>query len=186
MTTLSPHPHRLPATDAVTEDRWTTPVWLGTVHPAVDHDLLHSQMIKPPTDRRALDPGDVLDTDKALTVLTALAQTIRPGAATTAVRLGVEIWAPGHRVPLAYGHGDWTAWCYLATAGDAPHESSAALCLHDPRAGCDSATVPGLPWGRALTLRAQTGLTVVAPGWLAHSVLPVAEGHTVVVLTART
>ncbi|MFD7555814.1 hypothetical protein ACFV9E_14925 [Streptomyces sp. NPDC059835] len=99
------------------------------------------------------------------------------------MRLDAEIWAAGHRTPLAFGHAEWTAWCYLATTGDAPHERSGALCLHDPRAGCDSATVPGLPWGRALTLRAQAGLTVIAPGWLAHSVLPVIAGAAV--LTAR-
>ncbi|KOU43255.1 hypothetical protein, partial [Streptomyces sp. WM6378] len=84
-----------------------------------------------------------------------------------------------------YGHAAWTAWCYLATSGESPHERSGALCLHDPRAGCDSATVPGLPWGRALTLQPQAGLAVIAPGWLAHSVLPVTAGHTAAVLTAR-
>ncbi|GAA3086112.1 hypothetical protein GCM10020000_85870 [Streptomyces olivoverticillatus] len=45
--------------------------------------------------------------------------------------------------------------------------------------------MPGLPWGRALTLHAQAGLAVLVPGWLAHSVLPVTAGHTVAVLTAR-
>ncbi|MFJ4623680.1 hypothetical protein [Streptomyces sp. NPDC088812] len=99
--------------------------------------------------------------------------------------MSVQIWGAGHRTPLAYGHGAWTAWCYLAADGRSPHERSGALCLHDPRAGCDAASVPGLPWGRAVTLTAQPGLTVLAPGWLAHSVLPVSPGHTLAVLTAQ-
>ncbi|KOU43524.1 hypothetical protein, partial [Streptomyces sp. WM6378] len=45
------------------EDRWTTPVWLGTLHPAADHDLLRTQMRQTPHGRREIDPAEVLDTD---------------------------------------------------------------------------------------------------------------------------
>lgn len=170
----------------VIEDRWATPVWLGTIQPAIDHELLRTQMHRTTHGHRYVDAGDILDTGQARAVLSTLARTIHPEAAAPApVRLSVQIWAAGYRVPLAYGHGPWTAWCCLTAVGNASQERSAALCLHDPRAGCDTATVPGLPWGRALTVQARPGLAVLAPGWLAHSVLPVTPGHTVAVLTAQ-
>ncbi|MEU5108453.1 hypothetical protein AB0H07_40395 [Streptomyces sp. NPDC021354] len=183
MTTLEAPP--APAV-GVMEDRWATTVWLGTIQPAVDHELLRTQMRRTTHGRRQVDAGDILDAAQACVVLSTLAQTIQLEAAEPApVRLSVQIWAAGYRVPLAYGHGPWSAWCCLATVGDALQERSGALCLHDPRAGCDAAAVPGLPWGRALAVQAQPGLAVLAPGWLARSVLPVTPGHTVAVLTAE-
>ncbi|MFK0154281.1 hypothetical protein ACIQVK_19675 [Streptomyces sp. NPDC090493] len=41
------------------------------------------------------------------------------------------------------------------------------------------------PWTALVWLGTiQPGLTVLAPGWLAHSVLPVSPGHSLAVLTA--
>ncbi|WP_328690047.1 2OG-Fe(II) oxygenase family protein [Streptomyces phaeochromogenes] len=182
MTTLSALP--VPAGQAILDDLWTTPVWLGTIQPVIDHDLLRAQMLRTTHGARDIDPGDLLDVGQARAVFGTLAQTaLQVGA--DEVRLSAQIWGADHRVPLAYGHAAWTAWCYLAVDGHAPHDRSGAVCLHDPRAGCDAASVPGLPWGRAITLKAQVGLTVLAPGWLAHSVLPVSPGHALAVLTAQ-
>ncbi|MEU8951746.1 hypothetical protein [Streptomyces sp. NPDC048489] len=174
----------LPAGQSVVEDLWTAPVWIGTIQPVLDHDLLRAQMLRTGHGARDIDPGDLLDVGQARAAFGTLAQTaLRAGA--DEVRLSVQIWGADHWVPLAYGHAAWTAWCYLAADGLPPHDRSGAVCLHDPRAGCDAASVPGLPWGRALTLKAQAGVTVLAPGWLAHSVLPVSPGHTLAVLTAQ-
>lgn len=182
MTTLSALP--VPAGQATLDDLWTTPVWLGTTQPVLDHDLLRAQMLRTTHGAREIDPGDILDVGQARAVFGTLAQTALQ-VGSDEVRLSAQIWGADHRVPLAYGHTAWTAWCYLAVDGHAPHDRSGAVCLHDPRAGCDAASVPGLPWGRAITLKAQAGLTVLAPGWLAHSVLPVSPGHTLAVLTAQ-
>ncbi|WP_405814711.1 2OG-Fe(II) oxygenase family protein [Streptomyces sp. NBC_01390] len=183
MTTLSAPP--VPGGQTTLEDLWTTPVWLGTTQPGVDHDLLRAQMLRTTHGARDIDPGDILDVGQARAAFGTLARTALQ-VGTDEVQLSVQIWGADHRVPLAYGHAAWTAWCYLAVDGHAPHDRSGAVCLHDPRAGCDAANVPGLPWGRAITLKAQAGLTVLAPGWLAHSVLPVSAGHTLAVLMAHT
>jgi hypothetical protein len=166
------------------EDHWATPVWLGTVHPVIDSTRLSREMARRTHSCRIIEPGSILDTDQTAAFFTTLAQTIRP-TDPGSLALSVEIWAPGHRVPLAHSPTPWTAWCYLAAEGQDATGRSGALSLHDPRAGCDAATVPGLPWGRALTLQARPGITALAPGWLAASVLPVAPGHTLAVLTAR-
>jgi len=182
MTILSALP--VPAGQATREDLWTTPVWLGTIQPVLDHDLLRTQIRRTDHGARDIDPGDLLDVGQARAAFGTLAQSALQAGADE-VRLSAQIWGADHRVPLAYGHAAWTAWCYLAVDGWPPHDRSGALCLHDPRAGCDAASVPGLPWGRAVTLKAQVGLTVLAPGWLAHSVLPVSAGHTLAVLMAQ-
>ncbi|MET7487669.1 hypothetical protein [Streptomyces sp. NPDC005538] len=179
------HTLPVPADPAAVDDLWSTPVWLGTIQPVLDHDLMHAQMHRTSHGARDIDPQGLLDVAQARSVFTALAQTALPHEAVGEVRVSVQIWGAGHRIPLAYGYAAWTAWCYLAIDGQPSHDRSGALCLHDPRAGCDAASVPGLPWGRAVTLRAQAGLAVLAPGWLAHSVLPVSPSHTVAVLTAQ-
>ncbi|KOG63996.1 hypothetical protein ADK76_10835 [Streptomyces griseoflavus] len=165
---------------------WATPVWLGTLQPAADTALLRHHMHRSRHGSHHLDADLILDTEHATATLRALAALLDPSHGTAAVHLEAHIWAAGHRIPLAYGSGPWTAWCYLAIEGSTTDHGSGALCLHDPRAGCDAATVPGLPWGRPLTVRAAPGLTVVAPGWLASSVLPVSPGHALAVLTAHT
>ncbi|MFI6277885.1 hypothetical protein [Streptomyces sp. NPDC050988] len=183
MTTV--HATPVPAQQAAAVDVWSTSVWLGTIRPVLDHDLLRAQMHLTGQVAREIAPQSLLDVAQARSVFTTLAQTVLPHDVGSEVRVAVQIWGAGHRIPLAYGHGAWTAWCYLAVDGQPPHDRSGALCLHDPRAGCDAASVPGLPWGRAVTLKAQAGLTALAPGWLAHSVLPVSPCHTLAVLTAQ-
>ncbi|MFI0813824.1 hypothetical protein [Streptomyces echinatus] len=179
------HALPVPAEQAASGELWSTPVWLGTIQPVLDHDLLRAQRHRTSHGARDIDPQDLLDVAQARSVFTTLAQSALPHEAVGEVRVAVQIWGAGHRIPLAYGHASWTAWCYLAVGGQAAYDRSGALCLHDPRAGCDAASVPGLPWGRAVTLKAQAGLTALAPGWLAHSVLPVSAGHTLAVLTAH-
>ncbi|MEV8038636.1 hypothetical protein [Streptomyces sp. NPDC086182] len=182
MTTMTALP--IPARQVTVEDLWTTSVWIGTIQPVLDHDLLCAQMSRTTHGARDIDPEDLFDVGRARSAFGSLAQTVLQVGADE-IRLSAQIWAADHRVPLAYGHSVWTAWCYLAVDGHTPHDRSGAVCLHDPRAGCDAASVPGLPWGRALTLTPQAGLTVLAPGWLAHSVLPVSAGHTLAILMAQ-
>ncbi|KOT64393.1 hypothetical protein ADK43_06130 [Streptomyces rimosus subsp. rimosus] len=172
------------AEPATVQHHWSTPVWLGTLQPALDAAVLRHYLHSHQHGSRPLDAATVVDTGRATTALCALAKTLALPWQTAAVRLEIHLWGAGHRIPLAYGGGPWMAWCYLAVHGDPADSDSGALCLHDPRSGCDAATAPGLPWGRPLTVRAAPGLTVVAPGWLATSVLPVCPGHTLAVLTA--
>ncbi|MGW9211034.1 hypothetical protein ACWGR4_29125 [Embleya sp. NPDC055664] len=98
----------------------------------------------------------------------------------------MELWGPDHRVTLSYGTGPWRAWCHLADLGPPPHPDSGAITLHDPRAGCDTTSLPGLPWGRPLTLHAAPGHALIAPGWVGASVLPVDRAHHLAVLTVET
>ncbi|WP_327357789.1 hypothetical protein [Streptomyces sp. NBC_01304] len=167
------------------EKAWPTRLWLGTISPDLDEQLLGRELrTSAASGCRDLEAETVLDSAQASAVFDGLALQIHTGPRGT-VRLRVQVWSAGHRIPLTYGNAAWSAWCYLAVEGPGGDSRSGAICLHDPRAGCDLATVPGLPWGRALTLQAEPGLAVIAPGWLASSVLPVSTGHAVAVLLAH-
>lgn len=50
---------------------------------------------------------------------------------------------------------------------DANSEASGAMILHDPRAGAANVALPGLPWGRPITMPTVPGTLVLVPGWLA-------------------
>ncbi|MFE6273949.1 hypothetical protein ACFVQ9_34750 [Streptomyces goshikiensis] len=95
-----------------------------------------------------------------------------------------EDWKGGYHAGLRHGTG---AWCALLVLGARTQDAgtlSGAVILHDPRAGAANVGLPGLPWGRPLTLTTCPGLLAVFPGWLGWQVAPVRADDERTVLTA--
>ncbi len=119
--------------------------------------------------------------------LSALADEVAAEARITVEFSHVD-WEPKHVELIAADRADYVGWCFTRRAAGTTDESyadSGAVLLYDPRAGSSAVSVPGLPWGRALTIRPRVGLSVIAPGWLSASVLPVADNDVIGVTTAR-
>ena len=106
-----------------------------------------------------------------------------PRSAIDNVQLTVEIWERGHQVPMAASPSDFVGWCFLH-ATSPKHKDSGAVAVSDPRAGSAMTAMPGLPWGRQLTITAAQGILAVVPGWLTLSVRPLEEGQRVIVVVA--
>jgi hypothetical protein len=126
-----------------------------------------------------IDTAAVLDNEagfeaelrKALDELAAYA--IPSGDADVEPGIWTEIWRPDHAVTIATSPATWTGWCFLAAEGQPANPDSGAVIVHDPRAGSATVSLPGLPWGRPLTVRPVPGTLAIVPGWLTWSVLPV-------------
>jgi hypothetical protein len=176
------------AADAgVVQTLWATPIWLDDDFAVPVHDTAVARLLTDPQPATAVSAKTILANSR----LTAeqFRHAVRDAAGqpcgTVTVDLGVHVWSAGFCVGLAVGEADWHGWCTLATTMSQQRGgTSGALTFHDPRAGCASVTVPGLPWGRPLTVKATPGLAVVHPGWLGYSVLPVDPGLRIVMLTA--
>ncbi|MFE4263502.1 hypothetical protein [Streptomyces sp. NPDC056883] len=97
-----------------------------------------------------------------------------------------EQWNGGYHAGLRHGTGAWCALLVLDARTDAPGTLSGAVILHDPRAGSANVGLPGLPWGRPVTLTTRPGLLAVVPGWLGWQVAPVLAEDERTVLTADT
>ncbi|KOT64388.1 MULTISPECIES: hypothetical protein [Streptomyces] len=97
-----------------------------------------------------------------------------------------EAWPGGYHAVWRHGTGAWCALLVLDSEGNASRPVSGAIVLHDPRAGAANVSLPGLPWGRPLTLASRPGLLVVAPGWLGWQIAPVRTGEHRTVWTADT
>ncbi|KOG63992.1 hypothetical protein ADK76_10790 [Streptomyces griseoflavus] len=95
-----------------------------------------------------------------------------------------EHWPGGYHAAWRHGTGTWCALLVLDATGADTDDRSGAIVLHDPRAGAGNVGLPGLPWGRPLTLPSQAGLLVVMPGWLGWQVAPVRSGEHRTVMTA--
>lgn len=65
---------------------------------------------------------------------------------------------------------------------DAQRSQSGAIVVHDPRAGCAQAMVPGMPFGRPLTVQMERGRVLAFPSWMRWSALPVDEGDEIEML----
>ncbi|MEU5108444.1 hypothetical protein AB0H07_40350 [Streptomyces sp. NPDC021354] len=97
-----------------------------------------------------------------------------------------EHWPEGFHAGLRHGTGAWCALLVLHARTAGEDSLSGAVILHDPRAGAANVGLPGLPWGRPLTLSTLPGLLVVIPGWLAWQVAPVRTEEDCTVLAADT
>lgn len=166
---------------------WATRLWIGKLEVMIKDDspaLLENSgvLITAHAPERILaDSWQVLsDVYDVLAAMLTDGDSLVSGL--TEVDLCVETWAPGYAVGLAYGRGAWNAWCFLDSTEDVRGPESGGLSLHDPRAGCASVTVPGLPWGRPMKIAPKPGLAVLHPGWLGYSILPVRAGHRLAVL----
>ncbi|MFJ4623636.1 hypothetical protein [Streptomyces sp. NPDC088812] len=100
----------------------------------------------------------------------------------------IETWDEGFHAALRHGTGEWFALVVLGARvrERSGSEASGALVLHDPRAGAANVALPGLPWGRPITVPTITGTLVLVPGWLAWQIAPVHADEQRTVLTANT
>jgi hypothetical protein len=168
---------------------WTTSLLIANLDP---HEILDRPAIPNGREQREVLPGDDVR-DAVLAEVFAAAATRFTGVHLSAstVRVTVEIWRNAYEVPVATPSTEWAGWYYL-TANPAPekpdatglHPDSGAVTFHDPRGGAALVTMPGLPWGRDLTVRARPGNLVIAPGWLTYSVIPLAPGQVVIAALA--
>lgn len=166
---------------------WATRLWVGKLgamikdgFPALLEDSGALMTAHAPESVLADSRQVLCDVRDVLAAL--LADSGSPVSGLTEVDLRVETWTPGYAVGLAYGTGAWNAWCFLDSTEEVRDPESGGLSLHDPRAGCASVTVPGLPWGRPMKIAPKPGLAVIHPGWLGYSILPVRAGHRLAVL----
>jgi len=95
-----------------------------------------------------------------------------------------EKWDGGFHAALRHGTGEWFALVVLDALVDDASEASGAVILHDPRAGAANVALPGLPWGRPITVPTVPGMLVLVPGWLAWQIAPVHVGEHRTVLAA--
>ncbi|MEU5193607.1 hypothetical protein AB0G86_06020 [Streptomyces scabiei] len=95
-----------------------------------------------------------------------------------------EKWDGGFHAALRHGTGAWFALVVLDARASDASEASGAVILHDPRAGAANVALPGLPWGRPITVPNVPGTLVLVPGWLAWQIAPVHPGEHRTVLTA--
>ncbi|WP_261566943.1 hypothetical protein [Frankia gtarii] len=161
---------------------WPTRIWVGQYTPALRQGHPWRSAPCPAGTVRLCAPAQFLADPEVC--VAQLGQLVRQtaGVAEITVTARVEQWGEGYEVPHGYSPADWQLWCYLDGTGE---DDSAALALHDPRAGAASTlTLPGLPWGRPLIVAARPGMLVVHPGWVSYAVHPVGVGHQPLVLTA--
>jgi hypothetical protein len=95
-----------------------------------------------------------------------------------------EKWDGGFHAALRHGTGTWSALVVLDALAHDRADASGALILHDPRAGAANVGLPGLPWGRPVTVPTVPGTLVLVPGWLAWQIAPVHPDEHRTVLTA--
>ncbi|WP_327357780.1 hypothetical protein [Streptomyces sp. NBC_01304] len=95
----------------------------------------------------------------------------------------IERWEGGFHAGLRHGSGTWCTLLVLESHPEGASHHSGAVIVHDPRSGAANVGLPGLPWGRPLTLPTRVGLLAVLPGWLAWQVAPVrADEHRTVLI----
>lgn len=95
-----------------------------------------------------------------------------------------EKWDGGFHAALRHGTGAWCALVVLDALAHDTAEASGALILHDPRVGAANVGLPGLPWGRPVTVPTVPGTLVLVPGWLAWQIAPVHPDEQRTVLAA--
>lgn len=155
---------------------WPTLVWAGTAPGPlpVGPDGAHGT--------RDADLGCDVEREFARSIEQAAAALGADGELRWRHRL--EAWPPGHHVALRYGPGTIEALCIVASDGRAGQAASGQISLHDPRTGAGNVCVPGLPWGRPITMPADVGRMLIFPGWLAYSIAPLHGEHHMVVWSA--
>lgn len=131
---------------------------------------------------RDIDTGSDIELEFARRIEHAAAALGANGVLRWRHRL--EAWPPGYHVALRYGAGAVEALCVVASDGRAKQAASGQISLHDPRVGAGNVSVPGLPWGRSITMPADVGRAFIFPGWLACSVAPLHGEHHMVVWSA--
>ena len=166
--------------DATISKLWPTPLWIGRLEPTAETQ----QLAKLTT----AEPQDVTHLRTTLAIMAALEAAAScvsdsDGAPLTWVH-NVERWHPAHHVGYSYSPAAIRILAVLDSTPPQQHQQSGEIRLHDPRAGAANVALPGLPWGRPVTIQAITGEVIATPGWLPMSVAPVRTGHTVTVWTA--
>lgn len=159
---------------------WETPVWTGA--PAFEDQAALTDLTSADPEVRAQRVaafGEALTEVAQALVSAGAREPDSPWSART------ERWEAGYHCGLRYGQGTLQAIVVVSATGTARHPESGRISLHDPRAGAANVFLPGLPWGRHHHLEPKPGNVLICPSWVAWSVAPVQEGHTVEVCLFR-
>lgn len=159
---------------------WPTPFWFGHI---AAPDLADVAALTDPA--CAVDITSHRDDLKALQQLQEAAAAIAPGSLALTWKHILTVWTPGFHFGMGYSAAAIRAFVVVVSNAAAEHPESGTISLHDPRAGAANVALPGLPWGRAAKIPAVAGAAVAFPGWLACSVAPLRDLHTMTVWTAE-
>jgi len=86
--------------------------------------------------------------------------------------------AGAYHAPHCHPDSAWSGVYYVDAGTDNPDQPlSGVLEFLDPRAGVETVTAPGDPYGAPFRVRPHAGLVVIFPSWLYHWVHPY-TGHT--------
>jgi hypothetical protein len=101
----------------------------------------------------------------------------------------LEKWSPGFHVPIEQATPRIGEYQFFASLHRIPSHfdrqpQSGALVIHDPRAGCSNAFIPGQPFGRPWIQDFIPGEYVIFPAWLRFSILPLREAEFVHIIRA--
>ncbi|KWZ44175.1 hypothetical protein WS72_15810 [Burkholderia savannae] len=159
---------------------WPTYILSGTMPP----DALAAAQ------KRAADPAGILRLEDAIGPIVADAPQARALGDAELREPRIETWYAGHLEALCDDMPDAThiVIVVLDVSSDEaapPANYSGTLMIRDPRAGCASVFVPGLPYGRPFEFVARPGAYVCYPAWLRCAVLPVNAGHEIRLLRAK-
>jgi hypothetical protein len=80
------------------------------------------------------------------------------------------VWRHNSSVPFFSNTSRFIALCWLSIrfSGRLP---CGTIVMHDPRAGSANISLPGLPFGRPITVNPAQGRLLVIPGWLGYSLM---------------
>jgi uncharacterized protein (TIGR02466 family) len=161
---------------------------------AMNHDLraviLENERLHPTVGRSNIggwhSRADFLErAEPAVAALTtwitwAVSRMVEASAGAGAVngRLLLSAWATvcrsgAYHAPHCHPDSAWSGVYYVdAGAGSREQRFSGMLEFLDPRAGAETVSAPGDPYGMPLRVAPESGLLVVFPGWLYHWVHP--------------
>ncbi|BCJ65704.1 hypothetical protein [Polymorphospora rubra] len=154
---------------------WTTPILLEDLSDQLSPDDLASL-------RDAAD-DELVDVAAAFNLLDGLAAAF--GNTTTRWSCHVQELASGDYRSPGYDAAYVYAYLVLNRIEGTPHENSGNIVFADPRAGIQNVFVPGMPWNKAISMRAEPGRLVGAPGWVSSMITPLATGETLALLQIR-
>lgn len=154
---------------------WATPVLLEDLLGQLSPNDLAS--IRGAADDELVGAADALDLLDRLA--TAFGDTTMRWSCHLQKLASGDYRSPGYDAAFVY------AYLVLDRTEATPHDESGNIVFADPRAGIQNVFVPGMPWNRAISMRAEPGRLVAAPGWVSSMITPLAAGETLTLLHIR-
>lgn len=154
---------------------WSTPVLVEDLSESLSADELGSL--------RLAEERRLLDAVRDLGLLERLEEAFGQTGLAWTCRVH-ELGAGEYRSP-GYDAGDIHACLVLDRTQITVHEDSGNVVLADPRSGIQNVFVPGMPWNKAISMRAEPGRLLAAPGWVSSMITPLADGESLAWLQIR-